>query len=77
MLAPLLRVPMLAPELLRVPILVLELVRVPMLLLPREGRVGAVVVVLRVAPLKREELLMLLPLRMLLPALAPTLVRIS
>jgi hypothetical protein len=68
---------MLAPALLRVPILVLELVRVPMLLLPREGRVGAVVVVLRVAPLKREELLMLLPLRMLLPALAPTLVRIS
>jgi hypothetical protein len=68
---------MLAPALLRVPILVLELVREPMLLLPREGRVGAVVVVLRVAPLKREELLMLLPLRMLLPALAPTLVRIS
>jgi hypothetical protein len=51
------------------------LVRVPMLLLPRDGMVGAVVVVLRVAPLKREELLMLLPLRMLLPAL--TLVRIS
>ena len=67
MLAPaLLRVPIDAPALLRVPIDAPALVRVLMLLLLRVGIEGVEVVVVRVAPLKREELLMLLPLRMLL-----------
>ncbi len=60
---------MLAPALLRVPMDAPALLRVPV-----DG-----VALLRVGALKREELLMLLPLRMLLPALVLALafVRIS
>ena len=65
----LLRVPILAPAPLRVGILVPTLLRV--------GIEGVDVVVVRVVPLKREELLMLLPLRILFPALALTLGRTS